>query len=182
MSLENLRKLLPVVIDDIKPAKKPKNGQERPRARARDMRARASDFDTIPQPKGENCLDQMVRESPAIKNILRLSKRLADLCTGEDLEADARILREATNATLRIYDLPTKSWHIFPDHKTRLAAVALRRAYVEGTPVKREISITSNFVSAEELLAKMRESPEALRRFPELAEPKTIEMDVQETG
>lgn len=176
MSLENLRKLLPVVFDEIKPATKPKNGPNQP------PRARASDFETIPQPKGENCLDQMVRETPAIKKILRVSKRLADLCSGEDLEADAQIIRDATSATLRIYDLPKKTWIVIPDHKTRLAAVTLRRAYAEGLPVKREIVMSSTFVSAEEILERMRQSPEALRRFPEIAEPKTIEMDVQETG
>ena len=112
----------------------------------------------------------------AVRKVVRAAARLADLCTTEDLETDARVIREATTATLKRWDQDSKRLIVEPDHKTRLAATTLRRAYVEGTPVKREIVLTSTFVSAEEIIEQLRQSPEARRTMPELlSEPLTIE-------
>jgi len=132
--------------------------------------------------RAESKLLFLTKNAPTIRRVVRAAARLADLCTGEDLEADARVIRDATNATHRCFNTATKQMEIVPDHKTRLAAVTLRRAYVEGLPVKRAVTLTGKFVSADEILDRMRRSPEALRLFPHLAAPDTLEGGVQETG
>jgi hypothetical protein len=80
-----------------------------------------------------------------IRSIIRRSAALADQLTEQDVADDARVIREAANATIIAYDPRLKRHVERPDHKTRLAATTLRRAYHEGLPVKREISIQSDF-------------------------------------
>ena len=60
--------------------------------------------------------------------------------TGEDVEADLKVLRQAKKAYHHVYDTKTKRLKKVPDHKTRLAATTLSRAYHEGRPVERSIS------------------------------------------
>jgi hypothetical protein len=197
MSLKNLKALL-----------NPENGEKPKNGPAGVARARKLDRDSIStiQPKGKrdavatgdpanirkSCeqLEKMRKEEPAVRRVIKTAARLADLCTAEDLEVDARVIRDACEATHRIYDTETQTLLVVPDHKTRLAGTTLRRAYVEGTPVKREIVLTGGFTSAEEILAKLQASPEAQRTFAALAghgikvisEGQDIEMDVQKTG
>src|SRR5215472_3259864 len=59
---------------------------------------------------------------------------------GEDVEEDLRVLRDAKNATHRIFNTQTKKLEEVPDHKTRLAATTLSRAYHEGKPVERSVT------------------------------------------
>jgi len=111
----------------------------------------------------EEKLANIIKTEPSVRKIIRKAAVLADLMTGEDIEADARVIREATQAETRIYDVDNKQWLAFPDHKTRLAATTLRRAYTEGLPVKRQITLTGTFASAEEVLERLRSSPEAMK-------------------
>ena len=60
-----------------------------------------------------------------IKKAISISERL----TERDQAANVRVLREAKNATHRVFDPATKQLIEVPDHKTRLAAVALDPAY-----------------------------------------------------
>jgi hypothetical protein len=63
----------------------------------------------------------------------------ADLTTGEDVEDDLCVLSEAKNAVHYIYDQKQKCLVPVPEHKTRLEATTLSRAYHEGRPVERFI-------------------------------------------
>lgn len=103
----------------------------------------------------------------ALKKVFKTAARLADLCTGEDLEADMKVIRDATRATHRVFDKDSHSLIEVPDHKTRLAAITLRRAYAEGLPVKREEIVQVNIDGDEEAQRRMFQSPTlraALRR------------------
>ena len=99
----------------------------------------------------------------AIRSIMRRSAALADQLTEQDVEDDARVIREAANATIIAYDPHLRKHVERPDHKTRLAATTLRRAYHEGLPVKREISVQANFESGESVIERIKASPEAMR-------------------
>jgi hypothetical protein len=106
---------------------------------------------------------ELRRDEPAVRAIVRKSKMLADLITEEDLQVDARVIRDACEAEQHVYDPDTKRHVNKPDHKTRLAATTLRRAYHEGTPVKRQITLTGTFAGAEDVLERLKASPEALK-------------------
>jgi hypothetical protein len=54
--------------------------------------------------------------------------------TDEDVEADLKVLRDAKKACHRVYDTKKKKLVKVPDHKTRLAATTLSRAYHEENP------------------------------------------------
>ena len=114
-------------------------------------------------------LAKAVKEEPAVRKVVRASARLADFITPEDREENARVIREAANATMRIYSKEKKDLVEVPDHKTRLAAATLRLAYDEGTPVKRSVTITSDFRSAEEVVQAIHSSPEAARALAALS-------------
>jgi hypothetical protein len=107
-------------------------------------------------------------------------------------EKGQRELREAKNACTRSYDLETKEFTEYPDHKTRLAAATLSRAYDEGTPVQRQVIVAKTFRSAEETVSKLRQSPELIQALKSLTEAGVelevdgqvidIEADVQKSG
>lgn len=105
------------------------------------------------------------RMEPAVRHIMRRSAALADQLTEQDVADDARVIREAANATIIAYDPHLKKHVERPDHKTRLAATTLRRAYHEGLPVKREISVQTSFESGESVIERLKNSPEAMRLF-----------------
>ena len=107
-------------------------------------------FDLEP---GVQKLKGIAKMEAGIRSIVRRSAALANIITEQDLEDDARVIREAANATTLAYDPRLKKHVERPDHKTRLAAVTLRRAYVEGLPVKREVSIQGDFESGEDVIA-----------------------------
>jgi cell division septum initiation protein DivIVA len=111
----------------------------------------------------EKKLSALMKNEPAVRKIIRKAAVLADLITEEDIEDDARVIREATKATLHIFDKDANVMREFPDHKTRLAAATLRRAYHEGLPVKRSVTLTGDFQSAEQLIERLQTSPEALK-------------------
>ena len=98
---------------------------------------------------------------------------LADQLTEQDVEDDARVIREAANATIIAYDPHLRKHVERPDHKTRLAATTLRRAYHEGLPVKREISLQANFESGESVIERIKASPEAMRMLGRMSVQKS---------
>jgi hypothetical protein len=117
----------------------------------------------------EKKLQKVIKEEPAVRKVVRASARLADFITQEDREENARVIREAANATMRIYSKEKKDLVEVPDHKTRLAAATLRLAYDEGTPVKRSVTIASDFHSADEVVRAIQSSPEASRALAALS-------------
>ena len=112
---------------------------------------------------GVEKMKNLWRMEPAVRHIMRRSAALADQLTEQDVADDARVIREAANATIIAYDPHLKKHVERPDHKTRLAATTLRRAYHEGLPVKREISLQANFESGESVIERLKNSPEAMR-------------------
>jgi hypothetical protein len=79
--------------------------------------------------------------------------------TGEDVEAELKVLRDAKKACHHVYDTKKKKLVKVPDHKTRLAATTLSRAYHEGKPVERSIAAHANVESFPDLVAKLKSSP-----------------------
>jgi hypothetical protein len=69
--------------------------------------------------------------SASLAKVVKKAAQIADLMTGEDVEADLKVLRDAKKATHHIYDTKKKKLVKVPDHKTRLAATTLSRAYHE---------------------------------------------------
>jgi hypothetical protein len=125
----------------------------------------------------EEKLTKLIKEEPAVRKIIKRSASLADLMTDQDREDDMRVLREAKNANTRIFDVNAKVMVEFPDHKTRLAAMALSRAYDEGTPVQRQVIVAKTFRSAEETVSKLRQSPELIQALKSLTEA-GVELEV----
>lgn len=106
----------------------------------------------------------------AIHKVMRKAAVLADLMTGEDLHNDIRVVREAKKAMCRFFDTAQKKFVEVPDHKTRLAAVQFSRAYAEGLPVARQLTLTRELGGIEEVLGQLRASPEAMRALEQLRE------------
>jgi hypothetical protein len=79
--------------------------------------------------------------------------------TGEDVEADLKVLRDAKKAYHHVYDTKEKKLVKVPDHKTRLAATTLSRAYHEGKPVERSIAAHVDATDFPSLIEKMKASP-----------------------
>jgi NADH dehydrogenase/NADH:ubiquinone oxidoreductase subunit G len=97
--------------------------------------------------------------------------------SGEDVEADLKVLRDAKKATHHIYDTKKKKLVKVPDHKTRLAATTLSRAYHEGKPVERSISLQDDVDDFAAMLEKARNSPAALEALQKTVEGKVILSD-----
>lgn len=125
---------------------------------------------TPTQHKAEHKLQTLRQKEPAVRKIVRKAAILADLITPADLEASARVVREAKEATTQRYDKDAKAWVTEPDHKTRLAAAAFERAHTEGLPVARHVILTSSFKDPSELLSALNESGEAAKAMATLAE------------
>jgi len=100
-----------------------------------------------------------------VAKVYKKAAQIADLMKGEDVEADLRVLRDAKKAYHHVYDTKTKRLKKVPDHKTRLAATTLSRAYHEGKPVERSIAANVQFESIQELQAKLRQSPAFLEHI-----------------
>jgi len=74
--------------------------------------------------------------------------------TGEDIAADLKVLRDARKATHHVYDTTKKKLVKVPDHKTRLAATTLSRAYHEGRPVEKVITVRGSVDDFQAMVAK----------------------------
>jgi len=119
--------------------------------------------------RAEKKLRETITAEPAVRKVVRAAARLADFITPEDRAENARVIREAKRAMHRVYSKEAKDLIEVPDHKIRLAATTLELAYDEGTPVKRSVTITSNFRSAEEIVQAITSSPEASRALAALS-------------
>jgi hypothetical protein len=97
--------------------------------------------------------------SKALAKVIKKAAQIADLMTGDDVEDDLRVLREAKQATHRIYSKELNDLIKVPDHKTRLAATTLSRAYHEGKPVERSISVHGDADDFEKMLERFKQSP-----------------------
>ncbi len=109
--------------------------------------------------------------------MVRAVRRLADCIKENAADKNAQVIEDAKNATHRVFDPASRTMIEVPDHKTRLAAVTLELAYVEGTPVKREISVTGTFESFETVLDRLKQSPEARRMLAGIG----MNLDVQKS-
>jgi hypothetical protein len=87
--------------------------------------------------------------------------------TGEDVGEDLRVLREAKRATHHIHDTKLQRLVPVPDHKTRLAATTLSRAYHEGKPIERSVALAGDFDDLAEMQRCLQGSPEAKRCLPD---------------
>lgn len=105
---------------------------------------------------------------------------ISELITGEDQADSLRVLRDAKDATHRIFDPVTKQLIEVPDHKTRLAAITLELAYTEGRPVERQVQIRGEF----EDLQALRERVLSLPCFQKTVEGKELALALPdaETG
>jgi hypothetical protein len=145
----------------------PANGQSKKTQRKNDVprvKDRAETF-------GEQ-FELLRKKEPSIRPLVRAVRRLADCINDGAPEASAKVIAEAKVATHRIFDVQAKVLVEVPDHKTRLAAVTLELAYVEGLPVKREIVLTGSFESGESVIERLKGSPEAMR----------VMLGIQKTG
>ena len=98
-----------------------------------------------------------------VAKVFKKAAQIADLMTNEDVEEDLRVLRQAKKATHHVYDTKKKKLVKVPDHKTRLAATTLSRAYHEGKPIERSIAAHGDFEDLGEMLEKLRNSSEWAR-------------------
>jgi hypothetical protein len=96
--------------------------------------------------------------SQYVAKVFKKAAQIADLMTGEDVAADLKVLRDARKATHQVYDTKTKKLKRVPDHKTRLAATTLSRAYHEGKPVERSVSAKGDFKDFPELVDRLNDS------------------------
>jgi hypothetical protein len=99
----------------------------------------------------------------SLAKVIKKAISISDLLTERDQDANVRVLREAKNATHRVFDPATKQLIEVPDHKTRLAAITLELAYTEGRPVERQINMSGGFDDLGEMLEKLRGSDEWAR-------------------
>jgi hypothetical protein len=101
-----------------------------------------------------------------LSKVIKKAASIAELLTGDDQEENLRVIREAKNATHRVFNLETKKMELVPDHKTRLAAVVLDLGYSEGKPVDRRLNLNVKYNELSEDLELLKRSP-AGRRFME---------------
>ena len=101
-------------------------------------------------------------KSAALGKVIKKAANIAELFDEDDLLQCVRVIREAMNATHRIFDRGTGRLIEVPNHKARLAAVALMLAYTEGLPVQRVVQNRVEMETGEEIMARLRESPAAM--------------------
>ena len=115
----------------------------------------------------------------SLAKVIKKAISISELLTEEDQEENLRVIREAKQATHKIFDPVTKTLIDVPDTKSRLAGVALDLAYREGRPVERQIKVNTNFDDFSELLKKFRSSPEAMRSWNEKETMELPAIDVE---
>ena len=64
-----------------------------------------------------------------VAKVYKKAAQIADLMTGEDVETDLKVLRDAKKACHHVYDTRKKRLVKVPDHKARLAATTLSRLW-----------------------------------------------------
>ena len=168
MPLDKLKKTLENKITENNPQPDLISGKPKNEPPASVMRADGHEIQV-----GVEKMKNLWRMEPAVRHIMRRSAALADQLSEQDVQDDARVIREAANATIIAYDPHLKKHVERPDHKTRLAATTLRRAYHEGLPVKREISLQANFESGESVIERIKASPEAMRMLGRMSVQKS---------
>jgi hypothetical protein len=109
--------------------------------------------------------------STYVAKVYKKAAQLADLMTGEDVEDDLRVLREAKNAVHYIYDQKQRRLVPVPDHKTRLAATTLSRAYHEGKPVERQQVLKGDFKDFPDLIDRLNSSAAFRESYASLQKP-----------
>ena len=83
--------------------------------------------------------------------------------------ADLKMLRDAKKVCHHVYDTKKKKLVKVPDHKTRLAATTLSRAYHEGKPVERAVTAHGDIKDWPAMLAALaKESPAFLEAEAEI--------------
>jgi hypothetical protein len=102
---------------------------------------------------------EQTQVSQYVAKVYKKAAQIADLMTGEDVEADLKVLRDARKACHHVYDTKKKKLVKVPDHKTRLAATTLSRAYHEGKPVERSINANADLNKFPDLLKRLQNSP-----------------------
>ena len=172
MPLENLKKIISEQSNEHMAQNSPNaTGDQKTTAQPPRARVKGS-----PEEFGEK-LERLRKEEPSIRPVVRAVRRLADCIKENASDKNAQVIDDAKNATHRVFDPGSRTMIEVPDHKTRLAAVTLELAYVEGTPVRREISVTGTFESFETVLERLKESPEARRMMKGMG----MNLDVQKS-
>lgn len=145
-----------------------------------------SDEDSTVKKDGPEPRARKENVAQSLAKIVKKAAQIADLMTGEDVEADLRVLRQAKKATHQIFDTSKKKLVKVPDHKTRLAATTLSRAYHEGKPIERQVQVSGTFDELGDMVAKFKSSPAAqgfwnsLQNTSESEEQPVIEATVTE--
>lgn len=118
-----------------------------------------------------------------VRKVVRKAIQIAELISDADTEESVRVIREAKEATFRLWSKETKGLIFVPDHKTRLAAVTLELAYKEGTPVARSVSVNADADEGGSLRRALG-SPALRRHLQAMLEgASVVEAEViQETG
>lgn len=98
----------------------------------------------------------------AVANLIKKASVLADFVTEDDRAESMEAVRRAKRAVHRVWNVKLQRMEEYPDSRTQLAAVALERAYDEGLPVQRVLSGRVEMETAEEIMARLRESPAAM--------------------
>jgi hypothetical protein len=109
----------------------------------------------------------------SLAKVIKKAKSIGELLTADDQEENLRVIREAKNATHRIFNIDEKQSEDVPDHKTRLAATMLDLAYREGKPVERQITAAVKFEDLAQLQDRVSQSP-AFKQLEESSQ-KTVE-------
>jgi hypothetical protein len=119
---------------------------------------------------GLSSFEYGVARSRAMHRKIRwAAERLADSLGDQDTADDIRVIREAKNAMREYYDPEAGRIVKAPDHKIRIAAVQFSRAYVEGLPVQKQITVAAGMDQLSAVLGGLKESPEALRMLQAMA-------------
>jgi hypothetical protein len=116
-----------------------------------------------------------------LAKIIRKAASISELLTEHDQRQNLRVIRDAKKATHRIWDGEQKKLIEVPDHKTRLAAVALDLAYREGRPRERSESLVlhADLDDFQAMIDLVKSSPGAMKSIPaELIETSEKAQDV----
>jgi uncharacterized secreted protein with C-terminal beta-propeller domain len=102
----------------------------------------------------------------SLAKIIKKAASITDLFTEHDQQENLRVIRQAKQATHRIYDGEQKRLIEVPDHKTRLAATMLDLAYREGKPVERSITAHADMDDFEKMIeiAKQVQDQQSLQK------------------
>jgi hypothetical protein len=98
----------------------------------------------------------------------RMIGSLLEAIDANDIQAIARVWREAMNADRRYWVDKGKNpktgramgyWASEPDHKTRIAAANMMAAYTEGLPIQREVQLNANVDDLQQTIDNLKHSP-----------------------